>query len=393
MFSCLRDRKDIKEPWDPKRVYGVCVGVIIFVSALFFFFCLKKMNCRDLWCIKGSLYVVHVHFLCACALVPVFIGLWAFASFNMSVTLYLPFCMHTCMFCPNKWTSLSCMPVILCMPLCAPQSFTWHQSESSWIVISLPTACCWLKPAVCTPPSLFLFFSLLSALSLASLSFASPPPSCLLHPSTPESHHSAVSPLLAAKKAPIQALQKVISSPFFLISFPPSFLCSFFSAVHLQAVGGEPPITYLQTSLEPFSCSWYSFPDCVSVCFDTHQQEQMWERIKKVCAWTHVSTCGCMCDKGCLLQLEIHKCFSHTQPDVIHSTDLCVFHWHRNTNSSNLSPPSLTLLLRSVAVIQMITAADLCVVGQSLVPYLWAIWSENMVQIRNLRAEYSDLNV
>lgn len=27
MFSCLRDRKDIKEPWDPKRVYGVCVGV------------------------------------------------------------------------------------------------------------------------------------------------------------------------------------------------------------------------------------------------------------------------------------------------------------------------------------------------------------------------------
>lgn len=35
MFRYLRDRKDIKEPWDPKCVYGVCVGVIIFVSALF----------------------------------------------------------------------------------------------------------------------------------------------------------------------------------------------------------------------------------------------------------------------------------------------------------------------------------------------------------------------
>lgn len=72
------------------------------------------------------------------------------------------------------------------------------------------------------------------------------------------------------------------------------------------------------------------------------------------------------------LQSETHKCFFHTQPDVTNSPPLCAFNWHRNTNSGNLSPLSLTPLLRSVAVTQMVTAVDLwldssqlCVCNQS----------------------------
>lgn len=59
---------------------------------------------------------------CVCAFfcffwgVPVFIGLWAFASRNMSVTLSVPFCMYACMSASVR-ASLSCMPVILGMPL------------------------------------------------------------------------------------------------------------------------------------------------------------------------------------------------------------------------------------------------------------------------------------
>lgn len=64
------------------------------------------------------------------------------------------------------------------------------------------------------------------------------------------------------------------------------------------------------------------------------------------------------------LQWEIHNSFFQTQPDIIHSPPLCAFNWHRNTNSSNLSPLSLTL--KSVAVTQMVTAVDLWLDGSQL---------------------------
>lgn len=64
------------------------------------------------------------------------------------------------------------------------------------------------------------------------------------------------------------------------------------------------------------------------------------------------------------LQWEIHNCFFQTQPDIIHSPPLCAFNWHRNTNSSNLSPLSLTL--KSVAVTQMVAAVDLLLDGSQL---------------------------
>ncbi len=192
----------------------------------------RKLTAGSCGVFKASLCVMHMFFL----FVPVFMIWGEYASHNVSVTLSLPFCMFVCM-CVCVWlrerAGLSCMPVILCMPLCAPQSFTWHQSESSGIVISLPTACCWLKPAVCTLRLHPLFSSPSPPLSPASLSFArlaSPP---LLYPSTPESHHSAVSPLLSAKEGPISSSAESLKLPsFFLFSFSPLFLCSFFFAVH-----------------------------------------------------------------------------------------------------------------------------------------------------------------
>lgn len=153
--------------------------------------------------------------------------------------------------------SLSCMPVILCMPLCAPQSFTWHQSESSGIVISLPTACCWLKPAVCT---LFLhrffFFSLSSTFSPASLSFASAP---LLPSSTPQLQSRTIMRFLRCllpKKGPISSSAESYELHSFSLQFTSIslFSLSLLYIFRLSLSETEPPITYLQGLLEPFSC-------------------------------------------------------------------------------------------------------------------------------------------
>ena len=233
MFSCLRDRKDIKEPWDPKHVYGVCVGVIIFVSALFLAW--RKLTAGSC----GVLKVLCV--LCMCIfffffLVPVFIGLWAFASRNMRVSLLRVFaCMLVCLcVCPGELVMHACHP--LHASLCTTElhmTSIWEQWDSDLITNSLLLIkTCRLHP----PPSPFLFFS---ALSLASLSFAR------LSPSSPASS----TPLLQSrtilrflrcslpKRAPFRALQKVISSPLFSFSvFIPSFLCSVLSSVHLSAI-------------------------------------------------------------------------------------------------------------------------------------------------------------
>lgn len=150
----------------------------------------------------------------------------------MSVPLaFLHLSLYVCV-CPSKLVSLSCMPVILCMPLCAPQSFThmtsiWEQWDSDLITNSLLLIkACRLHP----PPSPFLFFFLLSPLSPASLSFAHPPPPplyhLLLHPSIPESHQSVVSPLLAAKKGPISSSAESYKLPSFF-SFSVFLLCFF----------------------------------------------------------------------------------------------------------------------------------------------------------------------
>lgn len=114
----------------------------------------------------------------------------------------------------------ACLSSCACLPM-HTQGFTWHQSESSGTVISLPTACCWLKPGVLHPPLPFSFLPPSYLLSPAFLSFAHPPHSpthhhtytptlppttlLLLLPSIPESHHSAVLPLPAAKKGPISS--------------------------------------------------------------------------------------------------------------------------------------------------------------------------------------------
>lgn len=148
-------------------------------------------------------------------------------------------CPHVSVCAQEKQVSLSCMPVILRMPLRAPQSFTWHQSESSGIVISLPTACCWLKPAVCTL-LLCPFFLRLSPpcsrlppcpllarppSSTTTTTTRTHPPYHLLHPSIPESHHSVVSPLPAAKKGPILSSAESYKLPPFFFSL--LLLCFF----------------------------------------------------------------------------------------------------------------------------------------------------------------------
>lgn len=65
MFSCLKDRKDTKQPWDPKRVYGVCVGVIIFVSALFLAW--RKLTAGicgvlKLFCVSSACVFIFIFF-------------------------------------------------------------------------------------------------------------------------------------------------------------------------------------------------------------------------------------------------------------------------------------------------------------------------------------------
>lgn len=76
-----------------------------------------------------------------------------------------------------------------------------------------------------------------------------------------------------------------------------------------------------------------------------------------VCARERVSTCARMCLLVSLtdLQSEIHKRFFHTQPDAGLPSS-CGVLWHRNTNRNNLSPPIMTLLMRSVTVNQMVKA-------------------------------------
>ena len=199
------------------------------------FSCLKKINSRELWCIKGSLCLVHVYFFFF-FLVPVFIGLWAFASRNMRVSLLRVFaCMLVCLcVCPGELVMHACHP--LHASLCTTElhmTSIWEQWDSDLITNSLLLIkTCRLHP----PPSPFLFFS---TLSLASLSFAR------LSPSSPASS----TPLLQSrtilrflrcslpKRAPFRALQKVISSPLFSFSvFIPSFLCSVLSSVHLSAI-------------------------------------------------------------------------------------------------------------------------------------------------------------
>lgn len=179
--------------------------------------------------------------------------------------------MYVCMFVCAR-ASLSCMPVILCMPLCAPQSFTWHQSESSGIVISLPTACCWLKPAVCTLLSFLLPPLLLPCPLLA------PHP---LHASS-TARNSTVAPFCGflcsslPKRAPFLTLQKVISSPFFLFSFS-SFVSLFFllslslSSAFIRSLHYHP--SYRPRS--PFSCV-ADLDESVSLLWHTEKEEGGW---------------------------------------------------------------------------------------------------------------------
>lgn len=187
---------------------------------------LKKINSRVLWRIKGSLCVMRAYFLreplrpclLVCGHLPALVR-----ALRRLLTFSIRACVFVCLCARGKRVSLSCVPVILCMLRPAPQCFTWHQSEHSGIVISLPTACCWLKPVVCNPPSHFppypflFFFPPPSPLSSASLSFASPPPAS----STPQLQSRTILwflHCLLPKRAPFPALQKVISSPHFSFS-------------------------------------------------------------------------------------------------------------------------------------------------------------------------------
>lgn len=176
MFSSLRDREDIKEPWDPKCVYSVCVGVIIFVSALLVAWRKLTAGCC------GVLKLLCV--LCARAYFLLFISFVSVCRLgrercSASDTLWYSPYVLACLCSPSKRVSLSCVPVILCMLRPAPQCFTWHQSERSGIVISLPTACCWLKPVVCTHPLSFLLAPLPRRSPLLPCPFASPHPTLL----------------------------------------------------------------------------------------------------------------------------------------------------------------------------------------------------------------------
>lgn len=164
--------------------------------------------------------------------VPVFIRFWEFACFNMSVTPVFA-CMPVCL-CVSK--QMSKLVIHACHPLHVSLYTTelhmtsiWEQWDSDLITNSLLLIkTCRLHP----PPSPFLSFSLLSTLS-CFLVLCSPPTSS----TTPQFQSRTILWFLCCslpKRAPFWALQKVISSPFFILfSFSSLFHCSFFCAVHL----------------------------------------------------------------------------------------------------------------------------------------------------------------
>lgn len=99
MFSGWGDRKYIKEPWVLKCVYSVCVGVIIFVSALLL--AGRKLITGCCGALKTLLSVLHVFSVLSCrAGINCFVGC-------TSAALALHCCKHTCMFlCPEQASKL-----------------------------------------------------------------------------------------------------------------------------------------------------------------------------------------------------------------------------------------------------------------------------------------------
>lgn len=167
----------------------------------------------------------------------------------------------------------------------------WEQWDSDLITNSLLLIkTCRLHP----PPSPFLFFSLLSPLSPACFLVLCSPclpssSSCRLHPSTPESHHSAVSPLLAAKKGPISSSAESYKLPsFFLCSFPSLFFLLRCTSLRpsLSEASNILPAGLIETLLMFLI---FSLSQPALTLIDT-KQEQKWERMKmSVCV--HTSTC------------------------------------------------------------------------------------------------------
>lgn len=234
MFSCLRDRKDIKEPWDPKYVYGVCVGVIMFVSVLFLAW--RKLT-------AGSCGVLKV----LCILCMCFFGVFLRLCFYYFFGVCLPRCECNACLCLFAFT-----PVCLCVPkqvrklvmhACHPlhasvcttelhMTSIWEQRDSDLITNSLLLIkTCRLHP----PPSPFLssLLSLFSTLScflvLSSPSHPHPTPPLPLPP-LPPPLNSRVAPICGfsaacCQKGPHFKFCRKLEAPL----FSPFSVCFFVS--------------------------------------------------------------------------------------------------------------------------------------------------------------------
>lgn len=189
---------------------------------------LMKINSTHLWLIKALLCFVCMHVFLRHSLVIFFEHLPALI-WVMSLCFWM-YCIPVCL-CVSK--PVSKLVIHACHPLHASFCTTelhmtsiWEQWDSDLITNSLLLIkTCRLHP----PPSPFLFFSLLSALS-CFLVLCSPPTSS----TSPQFQSRTILWFLRCslpKRAPFRVLQKVISSSFFIrFSFSSLFRCSFFCA-------------------------------------------------------------------------------------------------------------------------------------------------------------------
>lgn len=279
---------------------------------------LKKINSRVLWRIKGSLCVVRAYFLRE-PLRPCLLVCGHLPALVRALRRLLTFSIRACVFvCPGKASELV---MRACHPLHASPCATvlhmtsiWAQWDSDLITNSLLLIkTCRLQPPL-PFPSLFLSF-LLSPSFTALLCFLvlCLPPSCFFHPSTPESHHSVVSPLPAAKKGPISSSAKSYKLPsFFLFSFGHFFVLSSLLYIFRPSLSQAelPQNFYLQASEETLltflipllSQSALTVPLAL-------EQKWKWKCVFNRLHWCeYASARGYMCKKGCSVQvLEIHK--------------------------------------------------------------------------------------
>lgn len=156
----MRDSKYIKEPWDQKCVSSVCVGVIIFVSALF----LARGKLITGCCVVLSALCV----LCKCRFCMSHGASVNWFAGCVSLVLFLQFYLHVCRFV--CWEKDSKHVMHACHPLhahpCTKETHMtsiWERRDSDLIINSLlliKTCTLCLTSTPPPPPSFTIFFFL-----------------------------------------------------------------------------------------------------------------------------------------------------------------------------------------------------------------------------------------